>query len=696
MSKFKLGVVFCLSLLLLAIVGIGGVSANRDVAAINSSTTPDGTITIQLQPVVSGLSSPVFVTNAHDGTNRLFIVEQGGLIKVLQPGATTPTVFANLTTFVTSGGERGLLGLTFHPQFQTNRRFFVYFTRAGDAAIQVSEFKASIADPNVADTLERPIITVPHPTNSNHNGGTVEFGPDGYLYLAPGDGGSSNDPPGNSQNIDVNLGKMLRINVDDTGTAPYLSPPDNPFFGAIPGNDEIYAYGLRNPYRFSFDRGGSRQLYVGDVGQNAWEEIDIVTNGGNYGWKIMEGNHCNPNINGGNCTPPVNHTPPIAEYSSGPTVSRCSITGGRIYRGRRSALPFGSYVFADYCTGEIILLNPATGAGSQTLLLDTTILITAFGEDEAGEIYVVGSGAINRIVNPNAAIPRNVVCDFDGDLSTDISVFRPTTGTWYVRQSFTNGLLASPFGTSGDTVTPGDYDGDGKTDIAVWRPCPQFCGIFYWLRSSNGTFAYQGWGAPIDDARIVADYDGDKKTDFAITRSSFSLGAPILWNILLSSNGQVLNAAWGITGDLGIIGDFDGDGLNDITVYRPSNNVFYVRKSSDGSLIAQQWGLTPDDRVTPGDYDGDGKTDFAVFRQPTGTWYILQSSNGQLRAEQFGANGDRPVPGDYDGDGKYDLAVSRDTGGSLAWYILRSGSGSLQAIFWGSASDFEVPRYQTR
>src|SRR5262245_8905368 len=251
-------------------------------------------VSIQLEPVVtSGLSSPVLVGNAHDGTNRLFIVEQGGIIKVLQPGSSTPTVFLNITTTVLSGGERGLLGLAFHPQYTSNRRFFVYYTRQTDGAIQVSEFHTSTADPNIADTVETPIITIPHPGQSNHNGGMIAFGPDGFLYMGTGDGGSANDPPNNGQNINALLGKILRIDIDNPGPGgqPYSSPASNPFFGAVAGADEIYAYGERNPWRYSFDR-VTGDLYVADVGWNTSEEVDIVTLGGNYGWRAWEGTFC--------------------------------------------------------------------------------------------------------------------------------------------------------------------------------------------------------------------------------------------------------------------------------------------------------------------------------------------------------------------------------------------------------------------
>lgn len=355
---------------------------------------------IQLEPVLSGLSRPIFVTNAHDGTNRLFIVEQGGIIKVLRPGTSAPTVFLNITSRVLSdGSEQGLLGLAFHPQFSVNHRFFVNYTRRTDGATVIAEYRAS-ANPNVAGTAETVLLSIAQPF-PNHNGGVMDFGADGYLYIGMGDGGSGNDPGNRAQNIEELLGKILRIDVDHpNGAARYSSPPDNPFFGAQAGRDEIYAFGFRNPWRFSFDRATNR-LFVGDVGQGAIEEIDIVTRGGNYGWRIFEGTQCT-GLGPTSCSAP-GFTPPIAEY--GHTNGRCSITGGYVYRGARSSLPVGAYVYADFCTGEIFTLQN----GSQDLLLDAPRNIASFGEDEAGEIYVVGlGGTIERIVAPTAFPP----CEF--------------------------------------------------------------------------------------------------------------------------------------------------------------------------------------------------------------------------------------------------------------------------------------------
>ena len=347
---------------------------------------------ITLVPVVSGgLASPVFVGHAGDGSNRLFVIEQPGDVRVLQPGASTTTVFLDIRSRILAGGERGLLGLAFHPRYASNGRFFVYYTRADDGAIVVAEYRVS-ANRDVADTAEHVLLTIPHAAAPNHNGGMLAFGPDGYLYIGVGDGGSANDPPNNAQNIDVLLGKILRIDVDHPNAAAgtlYSSPADNPFVNA-PGADEIYAYGWRNPWRFSFDRATGAQ-WVADVGQGAREEVDTpVIKGGNYGWRIYEGSGCTGN-GPAPCTP-APYVFPIFDYEH--TSGRCSITGGYVYRGVQNALAPGTYVYGDYCTGEIFAWN----GSAQTLLLDTAQSISSFGEDEAGEIYVVDlNGSVSRI-----------------------------------------------------------------------------------------------------------------------------------------------------------------------------------------------------------------------------------------------------------------------------------------------------------
>ncbi|MDM7921713.1 MAG: PQQ-dependent sugar dehydrogenase, partial [Pyrinomonadaceae bacterium] len=482
------------------------------------------------QNFITGLASPVLITSAKDGTRRLFIVERGGIIRVVQPGSNTPTEFMNITTRVLSGGERGLLGLTFHPDFETNGYFFVNYTSvAGNGATVVSRFRAinnnSIGDPN----SERGLLNIPQPF-SNHNGGMIEFGPDGNLYIGMGDGGSANDPGNRAQNINELLGKYLRITPDVSGVdsnPPYTNPPDNPYVG-VNGADEIYAIGVRNPWRWSFDRGGTNQLYAGDVGQGGVEEMSIITRGGNFGWRVYEGTLCT-NLDPSLCVP-ANYTMPVFQYSNAGS-SRCAITGGYVYRGNQNALPRGSYIYGDYCTGEILLWQN----NQQVLMQDTSRFISSFGEDEDGELYVVDlNGNIDRILGNKTS------ADFDGDLRSDVSVFRPSTGVWYVLSSRDASVAITNFGADGDIPTTKDFDGDFIADRAVFRPSN---GTWYYIRSTDGGNVSQQFGLD-GDVPVAGDYDGDGKADLAVFRPSTGV-----WYILRSSDAQVTIRQFGMDGD---------------------------------------------------------------------------------------------------------------------------------------------------
>ncbi len=345
---------------------------------------PPATGPIRLELVLAGLDDPLYVTHARD--DRLFVVEQPGRVRVAQGGKLLPRPFLDIGDRVRAGGEQGLLGLAFHPEYRANGRFFVDYTRRPDGATVVAEYRIS-TDRDVATASERTLLVVPQPY-PNHNGGMIEFGPDRLLYIGLGDGGSAGDPGNRAQNRDELLGKILRVDVDRG--SPYAIPPDNPF-AAGGGRGEIFAWGLRNPWRFSFDR-ETGTLWAGDVGQNAWEEVDIVRRGGNYGWRVMEGGHCFRPPSG--CSTEGLELP-VVEYRNG--GGRCSVIGGYVYRGRGIPSLVGTYVYADYCSGEVFGVVPG---GAPRALLTTGLWIASFGEDREGELYVVGlKGTVHRLVD---------------------------------------------------------------------------------------------------------------------------------------------------------------------------------------------------------------------------------------------------------------------------------------------------------
>jgi glucose/arabinose dehydrogenase len=354
---------------------------------------------LALEQVAAGFASPTAVTNAGDGSDRLFVVGRGGSIRIVNPGGNvSETPFLDITAKVYTGGlERGLLGLVFHPDYEDNGRFFVAYTRQPAGANTIAEYRVS-AQPGRADPAsERILISVPDPA-ANHNGGGLAFGPDGYLYISMGDGGGQNDQFGNGQNRNVLLGKILRIDVDAppaSGRA-YAIPPTNPF-ATSGGAPEIWAYGMRNPWRITFDREWD-DLFIGDVGGGAWEEINRqpadAPGGLNYGWPIMEGRHCRS----GSCTI-TGLVQPIAEYDHG---SGCSVIGGYVYRGTAQPELDGVYVFGDWCSGFLFTLQVDEGTITPKVVLQSGMQVSSFGEDEAGEIYLVdfAGGGLYHVVLP--------------------------------------------------------------------------------------------------------------------------------------------------------------------------------------------------------------------------------------------------------------------------------------------------------
>jgi glucose/arabinose dehydrogenase len=339
---------------------------------------------LSLQTFAAGFASPVHITNAGDGSGRIFVVEKCGTIRIIAGGTTLATPFLNMAGRVSCGGERGLLSVAFPPDYASKQYFYIFYTDP-DGALTVSRFSVPPATPDQADAdSEEVLLSIPHP-NGNHNGGQLAFGNDGYLYISTGDGGGGGDPNNNGQNANVLLGKILRIDVE-SGAPTYAVPPTNPFYGVSGKKAEIWALGLRNPWRISFDR-LTHDLYIADVGQNAWEEVDFqpaASPGGvNYGWRLREGNHCYNPPSG--CGTPPNYAPPVTEYSHD---LGCSITGGFVYRGAAYPILQGFYLYGDFCSGRIWVLKWWNGNWYSQMAIDTPRAPSTFGEDEQGNLYL--------------------------------------------------------------------------------------------------------------------------------------------------------------------------------------------------------------------------------------------------------------------------------------------------------------------
>lgn len=376
--------------LLVALSGCGG----------NGRTISSSASGFTLSPVASGLSAPLALEQPSDNSGRLFVVQQGGTIRLIQNSSLLPQPFLDISSKVTNSSEMGLLGMAFHPTFAQNRKFYVQYVRTSAGQIQsvIAEYLASATNPNQADAAsERILLTVDQVGNfGNHKAGQLAFGPDGLLYFGLGDGGSNGtgDPFGNGQNKNTLLGKMMRIDVNSADPGlQYHIPADNPF-AAGGGLPEIWAYGFRNPWKFSFDPPTGR-MFIGDVGQDSFEEVDIGAKGGNFGWSTMEGLHCFNPPSGCNM---AGLTLPIAEYSHS---EGNAVIGGYVYRGAGVPSLQGMYVFGDLGTGKIFTLQETSpNVWMRTLVATTGKTISSFGRDQNGELYLVdiGTGAVFKIV----------------------------------------------------------------------------------------------------------------------------------------------------------------------------------------------------------------------------------------------------------------------------------------------------------
>ena len=636
---------------------------------------------IAFREIASGLTMPTDIEVPHDGSNRLFITEQVGTIRVFKNGALLPVPFIDLSARMQVGGEQGLLGLAFDPLYKFNRRFFVYYNSPG-GDIHVSMFLANNGSPDTADpTSESVLLTIPHSQFTNHNGGKLLFGRDGLLYIGVGDGGGGGDPNGNGQNLTVLLAKILRIDV--RGASGYAIPPSNPFAGATDGKRrEIWAYGVRNPWRFSFDRLNG-DFYLGDVGQNLHEEVDYVPAGSNgplnFGWNVFEGLNC---FLATPCSLP-NYTPPILAYDHDANGGQ-AVTGGYVYRGARSAALRGYYLFADYVANKVWAATRDANSWSMfpVRTLGNVLNVSAFGEDEAGELYVAsyGNGRVFAIDGAGPAAPPDPLptpglptrFDFNADGFADI-VWQNTDGStalWLMTGATQTGgtRLLGPGTWSVKHVA--DFNGDGKADI-LWEKTDGSTAI--WLMNGSTQIggalllgAGTGWSVA-----LVADFDGDGKADLLWQHTD---GRTALWTM----NGATQTGGRGLFGaGTGwvpkLVADFNGDGKADILwQHTDGRTAMWLMNGSTQIGGALLFGAgTGWLAKGAGDFNGDGKSDILWEHADGRTAMWLMNGTAQVGGALLLAAGTgwhAVGTGDFNADGKADI-VWQKADSVAAWLM---------------------------
>ncbi len=504
---------------------------------------------ISLTKLVGGLSQPVHITHASDGSGRLFIVEQSGRIRIVKNSVLLDTPFLNITGRVLCCGERGLLSVAFPPGYANKGYFYVNYTRKPDGDTVVARYRIT-TDPDVADPDSEETVLIVDQPYANHNGGQLAFGPDGYLYIGMGDGGSAGDPGNRAQNPGELLGKLLRIDVE-SGANPYAIPASNPYTRTTGYQGEIWALGLRNPWRFAFDRERG-DLYIADVGQNRYEEVDYQPassrGGENYGWRILEGSHCYNPPSG--CVPPGRYVQPVAEYDH---TQGCSVTGGMVYRGQIYPRMQGIYFYGDYCSGRIWGLK--RGVTWQTvLLLDSPYALSTFGEDEAGNLYVAdhAGGGIYRLADTVVSTPT------DTPTATPSPTTNPKPTRTPTRVLIPVLIATSPVSGTVRFAVIGDYGlaSQPEQDVAdlvkSWNPD-------FVITTGDNNYP-RGAAATIDQNigqyyhEFIHPYTGDYGTDATSNRFFPSLGnhdwmtagaAPYLDYFTLPGNERYYDFVWG-------------------------------------------------------------------------------------------------------------------------------------------------------
>ncbi|HEX4332103.1 MAG TPA: FG-GAP-like repeat-containing protein [Usitatibacter sp.] len=629
---------------------------------------------VSLRAVASGLSTPLEIANARDGSGRLFVVQKGGVIRVVKNGALLATPFLDLSALVSTTSEEGLLGLAFDPLFTTNHRFFVYYTRLSDGAIQVSSFLVSSGNPDVANAAsESHVIGIAHPGQQNHNGGHILFGPDGYLYIGTGDGGGAGDTPNNAQNTNVLLGKMLRIDV--SGASGYTIPPTNPFVSSG-GLAEIWALGLRNPWRYSFDR-LTGDLYIGDVGQDTTEEIDYVpagtAAGRNFGWRQFEGTHCFNPATGCSVT---NYWPPVLTY--GHTNGNNSIIGGYVYRGRKSRVLNGAYIYGDDGSSNVWIARHQGSTWSSFTFIPSGGLIsglTTFGEDEAGELYAAsaGNGTVYALDPAGPPMPRPVM-DFDGDEKSDL-LWAHTDGRaaiWImggITPASTQEIIGA--GTGWSVTQVADFDADGKGDL-VWQHTDGRVAV-YLMDGATPKATQQllnaGGGWSVAQA---ADLDGDGKADLVFRNTDGRVAVWLMNGTTMTASAEIIGAGtgWSVTK----VGDFDGDGKADLLFTHTDGRVaIWLMNGTSVKATAQILNAGSGWSVAQvADLDGDGRSDI-VWQHTDGSTaaWLMNGTTLVAGAGLLGAGTGWSVAGagDFNGDGKTDLFWANADGRAAIWLM---------------------------